>query len=69
MAPLVFDDYHRVNEITHKDAYPIPRVDDAYTLDTLSGSGWFSTLDLKSGHWQVEVTKEDRAGQLLSMIN
>ncbi|GFU58770.1 hypothetical protein TNCV_3089111 [Trichonephila clavipes] len=30
------------------------------TLDTLSGHKWFSTLDLKSGYWQVEVHPEDR---------
>ncbi|GFW52474.1 retrovirus-related Pol polyprotein from transposon 297 [Trichonephila clavipes] len=41
-----------------KDSYPLPRIDD--TLDTLSGHKWFSTLDLKSGYWQVEVHPEDR---------
>jgi len=41
-----------------KDAYPIPRIDD--TLDNLSGSKWFSTLDLLSGYWQVEVEEADR---------
>ena len=51
-------DYRKVNEVTRKDAYPIPRVDD--TLDTLAGSTWFSTLDLKSGYWQVEVAEEHR---------
>ena len=51
-------DYRKVNELTHKDAYPIPRVDD--TLDTLAGSKCFSTLDLKSGYWQVEVDREHR---------
>lgn len=51
-------DYRKVNEVTRKDAYPIPRVDD--TLDTLAGSQWFSTLDLKSGYWQVEVHEDDR---------
>ena len=45
-------DYRKVNEVTRKDAYPIPRVDD--TLDVLSGAQWFSTLDLISGYWQVE---------------
>jgi len=50
-----FVDYH---EITHKDAYPIPRIDD--TLDTLAGSKCFSTLDLKSGYWQVEVDPQHR---------
>ena len=52
-------DYRKVNNLTVKDAYPLPRVDD--TLDTLAGSVWFTTLDLKSGYWQVEVAQEDRA--------
>ena len=51
-------DYRKVNSVTRKDAYPLPRVDD--TLDTLAGSKWFSTLDLLSGYWQVEVHPEDR---------
>jgi hypothetical protein len=51
-------DYHKVNSVTRKDAYPLPRIDD--TLDTLAGSCWFSTLDLVSGYWQVEVTEADQ---------
>eukprot|EP00731_Ephydatia_muelleri_P035547 Em0135g2a len=51
-------DYRKVNEITRKDAYPLPRVDD--TLDTLVGSKFFTTLDLASGYWQVEVAPEDQ---------
>jgi len=51
-------DYRKVNAVTRKDAYPLPRVDD--TFDTLAGSSWFSTLDLKSGYWQVEVNPSDR---------
>ena len=51
-------DYRKVNNITHKDAYPLPRIDT--TLDTLSGSMWFSTLDLLSGYWQVEVEETDK---------
>ena len=50
--------YRRLNAVTRKDAYLLPRIDD--TLDTLSGSQWFSTLDLLSGYWQVEVAEEDR---------
>ena len=51
-------DYRKVNAITRKDAYPLPRVDD--TLDTLAGAKWFSTLDLISGYWQVEMSPEDQ---------
>ena len=51
-------DYRKLNEVTHKDAYPLPRIDD--TLNTLAGSKWFSTLDLLSGYWQVEVAESDR---------
>lgn len=40
---------HKVNEVTQKDVYSIPRIDD--TLDTLAEAKWFSTLDLKSGYW------------------
>lgn len=60
MDPLgfVLISYRKLNKVTRKDAYPLPRVD--ATLDTLAGSYWFSTLDLLSGYWQVEVAEEDR---------
>ena len=51
-------DYRVLNELTVKDAYPIPRVDDC--LDALSGSKWYSTMDLSSGFWQVGLAEEDR---------
>ncbi|GFX69136.1 retrovirus-related Pol polyprotein from transposon 412 [Trichonephila clavipes] len=51
-------DYRKLNDVTKKDSYPLPRIDD--TLDTLSGHKWFSTLDLRSGYWQVEIHPEDR---------
>ncbi|PIK60135.1 Retrovirus-related Pol polyprotein from transposon [Apostichopus japonicus] len=51
-------DYRKLNDVTEKDSYPLPRIDD--TLDTLSGAKWFSTLDLASGYWQVEVQERDR---------
>ena len=52
-------DYRKINTITRKDAYPLPRIDD--TIEALSGSQWFSTLDLLWGYWQVEMSEEDRA--------
>ncbi|GFW30483.1 retrovirus-related Pol polyprotein from transposon 412 [Trichonephila clavipes] len=54
-------DYRKLNDVTKKDSYPLPRIDD--NLDTLSGHKWFSTLDLKSGYWQVEIHPEDREKQ------
>ncbi|GBM47529.1 Retrovirus-related Pol polyprotein from transposon 297 [Araneus ventricosus] len=51
-------DYRKLNEIRIKDSYPLPRTDD--TLDALNGSQWFSTLDLNSGYWQVEIHPENR---------
>ncbi len=50
-------DYHKLNDVTHKDAYPLPRIDD--TLDTLWGSQYFSTLNLYSGYWQVKMDPAD----------
>ena len=51
-------DYRKLNSVTRKDAYPLPRIDD--TLDTLANAQWFTTLDLISGYWQVEIADEDR---------
>ena len=51
-------DFRHLNNLTRKDAHPLPRIDD--TLDTLSGARWFSTLDLASGYWQVELNPADR---------
>jgi hypothetical protein len=51
-------DYRRLNAIIKKDSYPIPRIDDC--IDSLAGSKWFTTLDLKSGYWQVEMDPTDK---------
>ena len=51
-------DYRKVNQVTHKDAYPLPHID--MTLDMLHGSHWFTTLDLLSGYWQVEMAEADK---------
>ena len=51
-------DYRKVNGVTVKDSYPLPRIEDY--LAALSGSQWFCTLDLASGYWQVEMAEKDK---------
>ena len=51
-------DYRKLNSVTKKDAHPLPRMDDL--IDALQGSKYFSTLDLRSGYWQLSVEPKDR---------
>ena len=51
-------DLRKLNEWTIKDAYSLPQIDE--TLNSLQGSQWFSSLDLKSGHWQVKMDEESK---------
>ena len=49
-------DYRRLNSLTVKDAYPLPRIDDSLRL--LGNQQWFSTMDLASGYWQVAMSPD-----------
>lgn len=51
-------DYRKLNNITKRDVYPLPRIDD--TIEALNGMKYFSALDLASGYWQIPVDKRDR---------
>lgn len=42
-------DYRKLNAITKKDVYPLPRI--AEVLDSLGNAKYFSTMDLASGYW------------------
>ena len=51
-------DFRKVNDVTNKDAYPLPHIDT--TLNTLARAQWLTTLDLLSGYWQMEIDEADR---------
>ena len=50
-------DWRRLNNITVKDSYPMPGVDEC--IEALEGCSWFSSLDLQHGYWQILMCKED----------
>ena len=51
-------DYRRVNAVTKKDVYSLPRVDDI--VDTLGDAKYFTMVDLASGYWQVKLVDDAR---------
>ena len=51
-------DYRKLNALTARDVYPLPRMDEC--LDFLGDAEYFSTLDANTGFWQIEVAPEDR---------
>ena len=51
-------DYRKLNGLTKKDSFPLPRIDD--TLDMLHGKHFFTTLDLASGYWQKELKESSK---------
>jgi Reverse transcriptase (RNA-dependent DNA polymerase) len=50
--------YRNLNNLTERDVYPLPRLDEC--IDSLSDAVVFSTLDAKSGYWQVSMHPDDR---------
>ena len=51
-------DYRRINEITRKDNFPLPRIDEV--IDALKGSKYFSLIDMASGYTQVGMKEEHK---------
>jgi Reverse transcriptase (RNA-dependent DNA polymerase)/RNase H-like domain found in reverse transcriptase len=51
-------DYRRLNTVTRKDSYVLPRMDDC--IDSLGTARYFSTLDDNAGYWQISVAPNDR---------
>ncbi|KAL6455153.1 hypothetical protein MHYP_G00364060 [Metynnis hypsauchen] len=51
-------DYRGLNQLTTKDSYPLPRVDES--LDFLARGKFLTTLDLAQGYWQVSVEEQSK---------
>ena len=51
-------DLRALNSVTESDSFPLTRIHE--NLDRLGGSKFFSTLDMASGYWQLNLRKEDR---------
>ena len=50
-------DYRKLNAVTRKDAYPLPRIADC--LDALGQMRYFSSFDLRAGYWQMELQDDE----------
>lgn len=51
-------DFRKLNQTTKKNSYPLPLIDDILAL--LGNAKFFSSLDLKSGYWQVLMDERDK---------
>ncbi|GBG84914.1 hypothetical protein CBR_g39375 [Chara braunii] len=51
-------DYHKLNDITIKDVYPLPRIDDL--LDAIGCANYFSKFDIHHGFHHILVKEENR---------
>ena len=51
-------DFCRLNSQTRKDAFPLPQIQDA--IYTLSGSKYYTTVDLLSGFWQMPMEESSK---------
>ena len=51
-------DFRKLNEITARDNFPLPNINDA--LDNLGSSNprYFTTLDMASGYWQIGLEEK-----------
>jgi hypothetical protein len=50
-------DYRSLNEVTIKNKYPLPRIEDLF--DQMKGASAFSKIDLRSGYHQLKIQESD----------
>ena len=51
-------DFRKLNAVTEKDNYPLPLISEV--LETFGKAKYFSTIDLASGYWQVQMNEADK---------
>ncbi|CAN4090498.1 unnamed protein product [Withania somnifera] len=54
---MCIDYRQRLNKVTVKNKYPLPRIDDLF--DRLEGAAVFSKIDLRSGYHRLRIRTED----------
>jgi hypothetical protein len=57
MSQHLVMDYRSLNEVTIKNKYPLPRINDLF--DQLEGASVFSKIDLRSGYFQLKIREYD----------
>src|SRR3954466_14580138 len=50
-------DYRKLNDVTIKNKYPLPKIEDLF--DQLTGDKVFSNIDLRTGYHQLKIRAED----------
>lgn len=60
-------DFRRVNEVTIKDAYPLPLISE--TIDALAGAEYFTCLDFASGYWGIPLDEKDKEKTAFTVDN
>ena len=60
-------DFRRLNAHTKKDSYPLPRIQEA--LESMAGAAHFSSMDFKSGFWQVKMAPGSQPYAAFTMGN
>ena len=51
-------DFRNLNNLTKKDRYPLPNIDDI--LENCHGSKYFSQIDFASGYWAIPIAEKDK---------
>ena len=57
-SPRIVVDYRALNEITVKNAYPLPLIDELF--DRVAGAKYFTSIDLRDGFYQIALPPGDR---------